>query len=256
MRASTVHRSNVVSETLEGVECALEEFVSGQVITEVLQIIKSGKEATAYLCRAHPSLGCRYAVAKLYHETERRNFANDALYQEGRLILNARTARAVAKKSSLGSAAAAAMWVDHEFEVLSALHYAGADVPEPFAANERAIVMSFAGVDAAAPQLQHARVAPADAGRLFERLLWDVELFLANNVVHGDLSAFNVLYDGQRPVIIDFPQSVDPRFSRHAAALLERDLANLGRSFRRWGIEFDAKRHAQSLWQRWRHGEL
>lgn len=245
-----------MSETLEGVEPALEEFVSGQVISEVLHVIKSGKEASAYLCRAHPSLGCAYAVAKLYHESKRRNFANDAIYQDGRTILNGRTARAVAKKTELGSAAAASMWVDHEFEVLSALQYAGADVPEPFAANERAIVMSFAGERTAAPQLQHAHIDRAEAGALFERLLWNVELFLANNIVHADLSPFNVLYDAGRPVIIDFPQSVDARFSRYARELLERDLANLGRFFARFGIELDAERRANWLWQRWRRGEL
>ena len=227
-----------------------------RVITEVLNIIKSGKEASAFLCRAHPSLGPEYVVAKVYHEGKRRNFANAGMYEDGRIILDERAARAVAKKNELGHSISAALWVDHEFEVLSALHYAGADVPEPFAATERSIVMAYAGDETPAPQLQHARIDEREARALLDRLLWNVEVFLGQNVVHADLSAFNVLWDGDRPVVIDFPQAVDPRFSRHARDLLERDLGNLARYFGRFRIEFDPGAHAAYLWRRWRFGEL
>jgi hypothetical protein len=35
--------------------------------------------------------------------------------------------------------------VDHEFELLSALNYAGADVPAPFACTEKAVLMEYLG---------------------------------------------------------------------------------------------------------------
>ncbi|MGE5597202.1 MAG: RIO1 family regulatory kinase/ATPase [Hyphomicrobiales bacterium] len=242
---------------IEDLEPAVQEFLDEGVITELLQVIKSGKEAVAFLCRAHPSLGAPYVVAKVYHERKHRNFARSTAYQDGRVILNGQVRRAVEKKTELGRDMEGAMWVDHEFETLSALHYAGADVPEPFFATERVILMAYIGdPDSPAPQLQHARLDPADAPQLFERLLWNVELFLANNIVHGDLSAFNVLVHGRVPVVIDFPQAVDPRFNAHARTLLERDVANIGKYFARYGIEFDPGRHAASLWRRWRFGEL
>jgi serine/threonine-protein kinase RIO1 len=36
---------------------ALETFYADEWITEVIQVLKSGKEATAYLCASHPSRG-------------------------------------------------------------------------------------------------------------------------------------------------------------------------------------------------------
>lgn len=242
---------------IEAVEPVLEEFVSHRLITDVLHTIKGGKEAAAYLCRAHRDLGVPFAVAKVYHERNRRNFANDGAYVDGRVILTGQVARAVANRSAFGREASYALWVDHEFEVLSALHYAGADVPEPYAATERAILMAYAGnEDAAAPQLQHARLATNEAAALFERLMWNVELLLGQNVVHGDLSPYNVLVADGRPVIIDFPQAVDPRFNEHARELLGRDVRNVARYFERHGVTFDAERQVAGLWRRWRMGDL
>ena len=240
----------------EAAEAALDEFVAEGIVTEILHVIKRGKEAGAYLCRVHEArVGASLAVAKVYHERERRNFANDGVYHEGRVILNGQVRRAVAARTSLGLQAQAAMWVDHEFEVLSDLRYAGADVPEPLFANERAILMEFVcdGGDPA-PQLHRAHIDRETAAGVVERLLWNVELFLSYNVVHADLSPFNVLYANGRPVVIDFPQAVDPRFNRHARALLERDIANIARFAARHGIHLDAARHAEQLWQRWQRG--
>lgn len=236
---------------------ALDEFLGEGLISEAISTIKSGKEATAYLCRGTKKLGARLAVAKVYHEQQRRNFANEAMYNDGFVILNGQVRRAIAKKTEAGRTFQAAIWVNREFETLSALEYAGCDVPAPYFATDEAILMEYLGdADAAAPQLQHIELTTSEAGEVLERLLWNVERFLANNLVHGDLSAFNVLWCDGLPKIIDFPQAVDPRFARPARQLLERDLSNLGRYFARYGLEVDAERLADSLWWRFRHGEL
>ena len=236
----------------------LDEFVDTGLVAEVLSTIKSGKEATAYLVRGTKKLGEPFAVAKVYHDRNRRNFRDHAAYTEGRVILTGQVRRAVEKHTAVGLEFEAGMWVDHEFEVLSALEYAGADVPAPYFCGDSVILMEYVGDRDGnpAPQLQHARLSSSAAETLLERLLVNVELFLANNVVHGDLSAFNVLYAEDGSKVIDFPQAVDPRFSPHASNLLTRDLGNLARYFARYGLEFDAERHARSLWNRFRHGEL
>ncbi|MBK9613596.1 MAG: hypothetical protein IPO34_19780 [Dehalococcoidia bacterium] len=57
--------------------------------------------------------------------------------------------------------------------MLSALHYAGADVPAPFACTEKAILMEFVGdEDGDSPQLQYARFADGEAEKVLERILW------------------------------------------------------------------------------------
>jgi RIO kinase 1 len=56
-------------------------------------------------------------------------------------------------------------------------------------------------------------------------------------VVHGDLSAYNILWDRGRIVIIDFPQSVDPIAHPEGITLLERDVTNVTDWFGRRGVE-------------------
>jgi RIO kinase 1 len=58
-------------------------------------------------------------------------------------------------------------------------------------------------------------------------------------VVHGDLSAYNILWDDGRIVIIDFPQSVDPIAHPEGITLLERDVAHVTDWFGRRGVDCD-----------------
>jgi RIO kinase 1 len=236
---------------------AIQEFIDEGLVREVLNVIKSGKEATVYRCRAHPSLGAKYTAVKVYHESGFRNFGNDAVYQEGRVILNGQVRRAVRARTEFGREAQLALWVDHEFEALSRLFEAGADVPEPFACTERAVLLEYVGDgQSAASQLQHLELEPGEAGDLLGRLLWNIELWLAHDTVHADLSAFNVLFWQGRAKVIDFPQWLDPRFAPAARRLLERDIRNVGRYFARYGLDVDAAGVAADLWRRFEYGEL
>src|SRR5688500_15667795 len=61
----------------------LDAFYDQSLITEVLGIIKIGKEASAYCCRAGSSLGVELVAAKVYRARQYR-FKNDAIYQEAR----------------------------------------------------------------------------------------------------------------------------------------------------------------------------
>ena len=91
---------------------------------------------------------------------------------------------------------------------------------------------------------------------VWERLLWNVELFLASNVVHGDLSPYNVLVWEDEIRIIDFPQRVDPRQNPNAETLLRRDLGVLATHFTRLGVEADADAIADDLWMRFTYAWL
>ena len=66
-----------------------------------------------------------------------------------------------------------------------------------------------------------------------------IERWLGVNLVHGDLSPYNILYWKGRCVAIDFPQAVDPRFNDAARSLLERDISNLAKYFARMGVKLD-----------------
>jgi RIO kinase 1 len=79
---------------------------------------------------------------------------------------------------------------------------------------------------------------------------------LGANVVHGDLSPYNVLWWNDRASVIDLPQAVDPRFNRSARALLERDVSNVCRYFARAGVDVNPVRIASDLWRRFLRAEL
>ncbi len=60
--------------------------------------------------------------------------------------------------------------------------------------------------------------------------------------MHGDLSAFNVLWWRERAVLIDFSQTVEIVTHPAAHDLLTRDIVALARYFVRRGVEVDIDR--------------
>src|SRR5262245_53125140 len=182
------------------VEDALEPFIADGLIAEILYPIKSGKEATVYCCRAGPSLETELVAAKVYKPKAFRSFRDDSTYREGRVILDRRAARASAKRTDFGQQVRSALWTDHEWSTLKLLHAAGADVPTPLAHSAGSILLEFIGdAESAAPVLKDVSVSADEAEPLFERLLENIQLWLGYNVIHGDLSPYNVLYQDGDP---------------------------------------------------------
>ncbi|HEX5480302.1 MAG TPA: RIO1 family regulatory kinase/ATPase [Dehalococcoidia bacterium] len=233
---------------------AIQELIDRALIDEVLGVVKSGKEATVYCCAD----GDRLLAAKVYRSRNVRGFHNDADYRVGKMRgARARESRAVANRSRLGRTLAFASWVGDEYNALSMLHRAGADVPEPVAQSSTVILMEYLGdEDEPARMLSDVRPSPDEARTLFERLMRNIELMLTCDRVHGDLSPFNVLYYRGDVRIIDFPQAVDARFNQNALPLLERDIDRLCAYFRRFGVESDPWRLAHGLWSRFLRSEL
>jgi RIO kinase 1 len=230
------------------------EFISGGLVREVLSMIKSGKEASAYLCRAHPSLNTKWAVAKVYHERDRRNFANATQYTDGYVILSRAVRQAIKAKKALGRGFEQFIWVNREYDALCAAFDAGVSVPEPFACTEDSVLMEYVGDGSGpAPQLQSVDLAPPEAATCRDAILGDIATLLAHDIVHADLSPYNILWWKGRPRIIDLPQSVDPRMSSHARRLLGRDVTNVSRYLSRFGAGFDPDAVTDRLWHAWEH---
>jgi RIO kinase 1 len=130
------------------------------------------------------------------------------------------------------------------------LWQAGADVPQPISHDRSTILMEYLGeVDRPAPTLHSVRLPPSEAQPIFDRLLRNVALMLDQGVVHGDLSAFNVLYWDGEVTIIDLPQVVEARTNAEAYPIFRRDLARLCQYFARYGLQADPTRLAATLWQ-------
>jgi RIO kinase 1 len=226
----------------------LDRFIEEGFITEVVRPLASGKEATIHLCRAGEfSPGHDLVALKAYRARDHRDFRNHQTYTAGRVV-RGRPGRAIVTKTRFGREVDEALWQDHEWQTLRALHAAGVAVPEPIVTFGSAILMEYVGGDdAAAPQLRELTPGPDDARDLYDQTMREVERMLFHNVVHGDLSAFNLLVWRGRVRVIDLPQAVDPRSNPNAWDLLERDLRNVGAWFARHGIVLDAPTRAADL---------
>ncbi|MFI5272895.1 MAG: RIO1 family regulatory kinase/ATPase [Ktedonobacterales bacterium] len=239
---------------------SLTQFYEEDLIADVLGVVKSGKEATVYWCAAGPDAGPDAgAAAKVYRPRMFRGLKNDVLYRESRPIFDGaghevrarRDVRGALKKTERGRAVEVSAWIHYEYLTQRLLYDAGADVPRPLAQRGNALLMAYIGAPGdAAPLLARVRLDDDEAHALFARVLRNIELFLACERVHGDLSAYNVLYWQGEITIIDFAQAVDPRYSESAFAFLERDIERVCRYFARFGVRADAGQLASEMWAR------
>ncbi len=239
-------------------DSSLEPLIAEGLVSEVLYVVKSGKEATVYCCLGGPAAGAELLAAKVYKPLESRVFRNDAAYREGRTRAWGRRDRlAFDKKSRHGREMQFGAWIQAEYRTLAMLHAVGADVPRPLSCSGGALLLEYLGDrDGAAPMLTQVTLAQERALEAFKKIIRNVALWLRHDLVHGDLSPYNILYWADDVMVIDFPQAVDPRFNHDARELLRRDLENVCRYFARSGVAADPDRIADELWRRYRRAEL
>lgn len=233
-------------------------FFEQRWITDVLSKIKAGKEASVYLCKAGEQVKAPYVAAKVFRPRRLRNLKNDQLYRQDRPVLDENGHRIVdlgmlkaqKKRSTYGESIRHQSWLAFEFQTLKILHAAGADVPEPYEMGENAILMGYIGDETyAAPTLNTVRLEWEEARRLYQRLLRNLRLMLSQGIVHGDLSAYNVLYWQGQIKLIDFPQAVSPTSHRQSYPLFSRDVRRVCEYFARQGYVNDPVQLAEELWR-------
>lgn len=240
-------------------------FYRDNLISDLTRLVKGGKEANVYCCLANPVTGVDLIAAKLYRPRMLRHLRNDALYKEGRLVLDkdgkelhgGREARAMIKKTRFGQDLGFSNWIMHEFGVQTELYEDGADVPKPIAHRGNAILMAYIGDEwGPAPTLSEISIRKEIAPVLFERAMENVRLMLAHHYVHGDLSAYNILFWEDQIRIIDFPQMVDARKNQNAFMLLQRDVQRVCDYFNQYGIGADPISIVTELWEEYINGRL
>ena len=94
------------------------------------------------------------------------------------------------------------------------------------------------------------------AHRYFSHILDNIEIMLSENLIHGDLSPYNILVWKDKPWVIDMPQAVDVRFNRNAFELLRRDLVNVCSFFERQGVTNQPTELTIDLWDRYQRARL
>jgi len=232
----------------------IQPLVDDGLIDDVLQRLKSGKEADVYTVMCGDKIQC----AKVYKEATQRSFKQAVQYQEGRKVRNTRNARAMQKGSKFGRKQQEEVWHTAEVDALFRLANAGVRVPQPYMCLDGVLLMELVtdADGAVAPRLSDVTLTEEQAVADFHTMIRNIVRMLCAGIVHGDLSEFNVLLDAHGPVIIDLPQAVDAAANNHAESMFERDVNNITSYYGQFAPQLLKTRYAKEIWMLYEDGKL
>jgi len=233
----------------------LDQLLEEGIITEVVGRLQSGKEAEVFLVR----FGERVVAAKVYKDKSQRSFKNKAAYQEGRAVRNTRDQRAMDRRSRFGKGAEEDAWKSAEADALYRLHAAEVRVPTPVLFFEGVLLMDLV-LDAdgvTARRLIDTTLEAEQANAAYHDMLTQLVRMLACDLIHGDLSPYNVLWGAHGATIIDFPQIVSAAQNSNSERFFLRDAENILGYFRSFDPRLQARRgDAAEIWRSYMRREL
>jgi len=126
-------------------------------------------------------------------------------------------------------------WTQREFRNLLKAREAGVKVPTPISFANNVLLMEYIGNQQPAPRLKD---QPAkEMKKFFEKTVLNMKrLYQKAEIIHGDLSAFNILNFHEKPVFIDFSQATTKK-NPNATEYLERDIRNILYFFKKHQIK-------------------
>ncbi|NWG10816.1 serine protein kinase RIO [Candidatus Bathyarchaeota archaeon] len=199
-------------------------FLNKGTINEIHGVIRAGKESRVYWGRDNQR---NELAIKIY-------LTGSAEFRKGMTKYIEGDKRFKGVKHDTRSLIFA--WAQKEFKNLEQATAAKVRVPKPIAVKNNVLIMEFIGKDGdQAPTLKE--LAPKNPAKTYEILLEYIRrLYSGAELVHGDLSEYNIMILRGRPVLFDISQAV-PLSHPMATYLLHRDLTNLNRFFSRLGVE-------------------
>ena len=200
------------------------KFFTEGILNEVHGVVSAGKEARVYWGKNKEG---KDLAVKIY-------LTSSAEFKKGMFKYIEGDYRFKGVKHDTRSLIFA--WAQKEFRNLEQASRAGVSVPKPIAVKNNVLVMEFIGEDGvSAPSLkEQLPVEPENTYR--QLLMYMTRLYRKADLVHGDLSEYNIMMWKGEPVLFDMSQSV-PSSHPLAKSLLERDLTNVNRFFSRFGVK-------------------
>lgn len=127
------------------------------------------------------------------------------------------------------------LWTQKEFKNLKSAYEAKVRVPRPITVKNNVLLMEFIGKNGvSAPLLREVELKSPE--RTYRTILLHVKrLYRGAELVHGDLSEYNVMVFRGRPVLFDFSQAVSIKHP-NAGQFLMRDIENINRYFEKLGV--------------------
>jgi RIO kinase 1 len=199
---------------------AVEELVSRKDLSDLYGVVSSGKEARIYSgvdTEGNPVAVKIYLTSTAGFKKRLGYIAGDRRF--GKLPSNSREV--------------IYLWVRKEFKNLQLADSAGVRVPKPLAFFKNILVMEYVGKPPQpAPTFAETEVNSDDYNWTFETIK---TLHYKGNLVHGDLSEFNIFKNGNERLLFDMGSAV---LTSHPNAVeyLKRDVSNMVRFFKKRGM--------------------
>ncbi|NXD93575.1 RIOK3 kinase, partial [Chaetorhynchus papuensis] len=129
------------------------------------------------------------------------------------------------------------MWAEKEMHNLTRMQNAGIPCPQVVILKKHVLVMSFIGQDQVpAPKLKDVALSNEDMKKAYYQILNMMQqLYRECNLVHADLSEYNMLWHDGKVWLIDVSQSVEPTHP-HGLEFLFRDCRNVSQFFQKGGV--------------------
>jgi len=199
------------------------EFLNSGVLYEVHGVVNAGKEARVYWGKDKEG---KDLAVKIY-------LTASAEFRKGMLKYIEGDYRFKGVKRDTRSLIFT--WAQKEYRNLEQASRAKVRVPKPIAVKNNVLVMEFIGKNGVnAPSLKEQ--PPKNPEKIYNTLLtYLTRLYRKADLVHGDLSEYNIMLWNGRSVLFDMAQAV-PTSHPMAEFFLRRDLANVSRFFNRLGV--------------------
>lgn len=125
-------------------------------------------------------------------------------------------------------------WTQREYRNLHKARDAGILVPTPLHFVYNILIEEFIGDEDVAPQLKNSEIT--DLEDMFQKVIASMKKLHKAGLVHGDLSAFNILNWNDEPYFIDFSQTTELK-SAISNEMVQRDIRNITNYFKKLGLK-------------------
>jgi len=193
-------------------------------IKNINGVVRSGKEARLYW-----GMGRRNKIVAI-----KIFLTSSAEFKRGRMMYIQGDPRF--KNTRNDTRSLVNLWALKEFRNLMQAQDAGVRVPKPLKVEGNVLLMQFVGQNGIpAPLLRETSLNhPA---RVYDKIAEAIKrLYQKAQLIHGDLSEFNIMMVDLEPIIFDFAQAVPPAHPM-AQQFLRRDLLQMNGYFSRIGVK-------------------
>lgn len=226
------HMLDSTCKMSEATKTIMDGFLLTYKLEKVNGVVGHGKESTIIHAtgRDHNDKPGQEVAIKVFESNMKVAFKTRDSYNKSKCP-SYKFDRPKSKHDSLNK------WAERGFKNLKLLRRADINCPDAISLKKHVLVMTFLGLDSSpSPQLKEANLSKEQVRLSYIQVL-DImkRMYRECQLVHGDLSEYNLIWHKEQVYVIDVSQSM---FSSHPSAMrfLYRDCKNIHDFYSRSGL--------------------